>query len=74
MFYPLWVNYALGLPLSLTSISPYVSIITSFLCFGFCYEASEILAPQSGMGPVPPALEDKVLTPALPGKSLSHFM
>ena len=41
-------------------------------CFG--HKTREVLAPWSVMEPVPPALEDKVLTTKPPGKShLPHF-
>ena len=40
-----------------------------FLFWFFGHEACGILAPQPGMGPVPPASEDKVLTTGPPGKS-----
>ena len=41
-------------------------------CFG--HKTCEVLAPWSVMEPVPPALEDKVLTTKPPGKShLPHF-
>ena len=39
----------------------------------FCFsghEACEILAPQPGIEPTPPALEGEVLITGLPGKSL----
>ena len=39
-----------------------------FWCLG--HKACGILAPQLGTESVPPALEDKVLTTGLPGKSL----
>ena len=35
-----------------------------------CTVARGILVPQSQIEPIPPALEGKVLTPGLPGKSL----
>ena len=35
----------------------------------FCCEACEILAPQTGIEPKPPALEGEVLTTGLPEKS-----
>ena len=38
-----------------------------FLVFG--HQACGILAPQLGIKPAPPALEGKVLTTGLPGKS-----
>ena len=34
----------------------------------FGHEACEILAPQPGIKPTPPALEGEVLTTGLPGK------
>ena len=37
-------------------------------------EACEILAPQPEIKPTLPALEGKVLTPGLPGKSLIAFL
>ena len=40
-----------------------------FWCFG-C-EVRGILAPQPGIQPAPPALEGKVVTTGLPGKSLA---
>ena len=41
--------------------------LVSFWFFG--HQAFGSLAPQSGIKPTPPALEDKVLTAGLPGKS-----
>ena len=38
----------------------------------FGHEAYEILAPQPGIEPALPALEGKVLTTGLPGKSLDR--
>ena len=38
----------------------------------FGCEACGILAPQPGMEPVPPTLEDEVLTTGLPGKSQNY--
>ena len=37
------------------------------------HEACEILAPQPGIEPTSPALEDEVLTTGLPGKSYLLF-
>ena len=39
-------------------------------CFVFCPEACELLALQPGKDPIHGALEGKVLTSGLPGKSL----
>ena len=39
-------------------------------CFFFGQEACGILAPQSGIKPMSPALEGEVLLTGLPGKSL----
>ena len=36
----------------------------------FGYEACGILAPQTGIEPIPPALEGEVLTTGPPGKPL----
>ena len=48
----------------------FVTIIASVLCFGFFgREACGILAPWPGIEPAPPALEGRVLTTGLPGKS-----
>ena len=49
----------------------FITILLLFLCFWFfgC-EAYGILAPQSGTESTSPALEGKVLTTELPGKSL----
>ena len=44
-------------------------------CFTFCFfswDACGILGPWPGIEPTPPALEGKVLTTGLPGKS-QHF-
>ena len=45
----------------------FITILFLFCFFGD--EACEILAPQSGIKPAPPSLEDKVLTTRLLGKS-----
>ena len=44
--------------------------IASVLFWFFGREACGILVPQQGIKPIPGALEGKVLTTALPGKSL----
>ena len=41
------------------------------MVLSFGREAWEILAPQPGIEPAPPALEGEVLTTGLPGKSLN---
>ena len=70
------------LPCLLPSVPPSL-LLPSFLsllnllqhCFCFLFwvflapRQCGILAPQAGMEPAPPALEDKVLTPELPGNS-----
>ena len=45
-----------------------IASVFIFWCLG--HKACGILAPQLGTESVPPALEDKVLTTGLPGKSL----
>ena len=52
-----------------------------WICYYFCFmcwfsgcKACGILAPQSGMESIPPALEGKVLTTGLPGKFLAHTL
>ena len=37
--------------------------------FWLCHKACEILVPQPGIKPIPPALEAQILTTELPGKS-----
>ena len=50
-------------------------VMLLLLFHGLGHQASEILDPQSGTEPIPPALEGEVLTTRLPGKSLriSHL-
>ena len=56
---------------SLKSFIEYVKIlILLFMFWFFRHEACGILTPQPGIEPAPSALEGKVLTPGLPGKSL----
>ena len=56
---------------------PFLKSLLNLLQYCFCFmfwfsghEACGILAPQPGMEPTPHALEGKVLTTGLPGKSL----
>ena len=52
----------------------FVTILLLFFMFWFFgNEACGILVRQSGIEPAPPALEGKVLTSGLPGKSLFYF-
>ena len=44
-----------------------------FMFWFFGHEACGVLVPQPGIEPTPPALEGKVLTTGLPGKSLESF-
>ena len=44
-----------------------------FFFFFFCCDACGISVPQPGIKPTPPALEGKVLTAGLPGKSLDSL-
>ena len=52
----------------------FIELVTTLLLFHvlffFGYEACEVLTPQPGTAPAPPALESKVLTTGPPGKSL----
>ena len=42
--------------------------------WSFGYEARRILAPQPGIKPTPPVLEDKVLITGPPGKSPGYIL
>ena len=58
-----------------TTFKAFTEFVTIFpvLYFGlFDCEACGILAPRSGIKPVPPALEAEVLTTGPPGKSLGE--
>ena len=58
-----------------TIFKVFIEFFTIFLLFYVCcfgHEACGILGPWSGMEPIPPALEDEVLTTGPPGKSLIH--
>ena len=52
----------------------FIKFITIFILFYVLvfwgYKACGILTPQPGIKPTPPALEGKVLTTGLPGKSV----
>ena len=48
------------------------SIASLLFCF-FGHKACENAAPQAGMEPAPPAVEDKDLATGLPVKSLCYF-
>ena len=48
----------------------FVTILFLFYVWFFGCEACGILAPQPGLKPAPPALEDEVLTTGPPGRSL----
>ena len=49
--------------------------IASVSCFWFfVLKVCGILAPPPGIKPTPPALEGKVLTTGLPGKSDDYFL
>ena len=50
-----------------------VLLLFCFVLVFFCHKACEILAPQPGMEPAPPAVEDKDLATGLPGKSVCYF-
>ena len=56
-----------------TTFKVFIEFVTILLLFyGFWFlgpKAYGILAPQPGIKPTPPALEGKVLTTGLPGKS-----
>ena len=56
----------------------FVTILFLFHAFGFCFcfKACGILAPQPGIKPASPALEDEVLTNGPPRKfqSLMHYI
>ena len=46
----------------------------SVFCFWFSdQEACDILTSRPGIEPVPPALEEEILTTGLPGKSLCQY-
>ena len=47
----------------------FVPILLLFMVWFFGQETHAILAPQPRIEPTPPALEGKVLTTGLPGKS-----
>ena len=49
-------------------------LLLFYVLFFFCLEACGILAPGSGIEPVPHALEGKVLTTEQPGKSLDGVL
>ena len=56
-----------------TIFKPFIELVTILIPFYvliFGCKACEILAPQPGIKPKPPALEGLVLTTGLPGKSL----
>ena len=54
--------------------SLYYIFIISLQFFIFWPQSCEILVPQPGIKPTPPALEHKVLTTGPPGKSLKHVI
>ena len=60
-----------------TIFKVFIEFVTILLLFYvlvfFGRKACGILAPRPGIEPVLPALEGKVLTTGLPGKSLEHF-
>ena len=60
----------------LTNFKVFIEFVTVFYLFYilvFGYEACGILVPSPGIEPAPPALEGKVATTGLPGKSLLQY-
>ena len=53
----------------------FIELVTIVMCFMFCFfvhEACEILVPQPGIQPAPPAFEGEVSTTGQSGKPQMH--
>ena len=60
----------------LTIFKVFIEFVAYCFCFMFCsfgHETCGLLAPQPGIRPVPAALEGKVQSSGLPGKSLKEI-